>query len=49
MRRVLGARRDEARPEVVEGGLDDDAREPVLIKTVRSEGYMLAADVERQA
>ena len=29
--------------------LDDDAREPVLIKTVRSEGYMLAADVERQA
>ncbi|MBK7137236.1 MAG: response regulator [Rhodocyclales bacterium] len=29
--------------------LDDDAREPQLIKTVRSEGYMLAADVERQA
>ena len=29
--------------------LDDDAREPALIKTVRSEGYMLAADVERQA
>jgi two-component system OmpR family response regulator len=27
--------------------LDDDAREPQLIKTVRSEGYMLAADVER--
>jgi two-component system OmpR family response regulator len=29
--------------------LDDDAREPQLIKTVRSEGYMLAADVERRA
>jgi two-component system OmpR family response regulator len=29
--------------------LDDDAREPALIKTVRSEGYMLAADVERRA
>jgi len=28
--------------------LDDDAREPQLIKTVRSEGYMLAADVERR-
>jgi two-component system OmpR family response regulator len=28
--------------------LDDDAREPQLIKTVRSEGYMLAADVERK-
>ncbi|MBE7422956.1 MAG: response regulator [Zoogloeaceae bacterium] len=29
--------------------LDDDAREPQLIKTVRSEGYMLAADVEKKA
>ncbi len=29
--------------------LDDDAREPALIKTVRSEGYMLAADVERKS
>ena len=29
--------------------LNDDAREPQLIKTVRSEGYMLAADVERRA
>ena len=24
--------------------LDDDAREPALIKTVRSEGYVLAAE-----
>jgi two-component system OmpR family response regulator len=29
--------------------LDDDAREPQLIKTVRSEGYMLAADVEKKS
>jgi two-component system OmpR family response regulator len=29
--------------------LDDDAREPALIKTVRSEGYMLAAEVERKS
>ena len=29
--------------------LADDAREPQLIKTVRSEGYMLAADVERKS
>ncbi len=29
--------------------LGDDAREPQLIKTVRSEGYMLAAEVERRA
>ncbi len=29
--------------------LDDDAREPQLIKTVRSEGYMLAAEVERKS
>ena len=29
--------------------LNDDAREPALIKTVRSEGYMLAADVERKS
>ena len=29
--------------------LGDDARDPVLIKTVRSEGYMLAARVERLA
>jgi two-component system OmpR family response regulator len=29
--------------------LGDDARDPELIKTVRSEGYMLAASVERQA
>lgn len=29
--------------------MGDDAREPALIKTVRSEGYMLAADVERRA
>lgn len=29
--------------------LDDEAREPQLIKTVRSEGYMLAADVERKS
>ena len=29
--------------------LGDDAREPALIKTVRSEGYILAADVERRA
>ncbi len=28
--------------------LNDDARDPALIKTVRSEGYMLAAKVERQ-
>ena len=28
--------------------LGDDAREPALIKTVRSEGYLLAADVERR-
>lgn len=28
--------------------LGDDARDPALIKTVRSEGYMLAARVERQ-
>jgi two-component system OmpR family response regulator len=28
--------------------LNDDAREPALIKTVRNEGYMLAADVERK-
>ena len=28
--------------------LNDDAREPALIKTVRSEGYLLAADVERR-
>lgn len=28
--------------------LGDDAREPELIKTVRSEGYMLAAKIERQ-
>jgi two-component system OmpR family response regulator len=29
--------------------LNDDARESALIKTVRNEGYMLAADVERRA
>ncbi|MBS3916315.1 MAG: response regulator [Sulfuritalea sp.] len=29
--------------------LNDDAREPQLIKTVRSEGYILAADVGRRA
>ncbi|MBK6632478.1 MAG: response regulator [Betaproteobacteria bacterium] len=29
--------------------LGDDAREPALIKTVRSEGYLLAADVERKS
>jgi two-component system OmpR family response regulator len=29
--------------------LGDDARDPVLIKTMRSEGYMLAARVERLA
>ena len=29
--------------------LGDDAREPALIKTVRSEGYMLAADAEKQS
>ncbi|WP_028536229.1 response regulator [Paludibacterium yongneupense] len=29
--------------------LGDDARDPELIKTVRSEGYMLAANVERKA
>jgi two-component system OmpR family response regulator len=29
--------------------LNDDAREPQLIKTVRSEGYMLAADVEKKS
>lgn len=29
--------------------LDDDGREPQLIKTVRSEGYMLASEVERRA
>ena len=29
--------------------LNDDARDPELIKTVRSEGYMLAARVERAA
>ena len=29
--------------------LGDDAREPALIKTVRSEGYMLAADAERKS
>jgi len=29
--------------------LGDDAREPVLIKTVRNEGYLLAAKVERAA
>ena len=29
--------------------LGDDARDPVLIKTVRSSGYMLAAKVERLA
>jgi two-component system OmpR family response regulator len=28
--------------------LNDDARDPQLIKTVRNEGYMLAAQVERQ-
>ena len=27
--------------------LGDDAREPTLIKTVRNEGYLLAAKVER--
>ena len=27
--------------------LDDDAREPVIIKTVRGEGYVLAANVEQ--
>jgi two-component system OmpR family response regulator len=27
--------------------LRDDAREPRIIKTVRSEGYLLAAQVER--
>jgi two-component system OmpR family response regulator len=29
--------------------LEDDAREPALIKTVRNEGYLLAAKVERGA
>lgn len=29
--------------------LGDDAREPALIKTVRSEGYMLAADAEKHS
>jgi two-component system OmpR family response regulator len=29
--------------------LRDDAREPRIIKTVRSEGYVLAATVERVA
>lgn len=29
--------------------LGDDAREPQLIKTVRSEGYLLAAEVERRS
>jgi two-component system OmpR family response regulator len=29
--------------------LGDDAREPALIKTVRSEGYMLAADTEKHS
>jgi two-component system OmpR family response regulator len=29
--------------------LRDDAREPRIIKTVRSEGYVLAATVERLA
>ncbi len=29
--------------------LNDDARDPELIKTVRSEGYLLAARVERRA
>ncbi|WP_432721713.1 response regulator [Jeongeupia wiesaeckerbachi] len=29
--------------------LGDDAREPVLIKTIRSEGYVLATTVERRA
>ncbi|WP_231879859.1 response regulator [Crenobacter luteus] len=29
--------------------LNDDAREPTLIKTIRSEGYVLTADVERRA
>jgi two-component system OmpR family response regulator len=27
--------------------LGDDAREPALIKTIRNEGYVLAAQVER--
>jgi len=29
--------------------LGDDAREPALIKTIRNEGYVLAAAVERVA
>jgi len=29
--------------------LNDDAREPQLLKTIRSEGYMLAANVEKKA
>ncbi|RXZ43480.1 response regulator [Crenobacter cavernae] len=29
--------------------LGDDAREPALIKTLRSEGYVLTADVERRS
>jgi len=28
--------------------LGDDAREPAIIKTVRAEGYLLAANVEEQ-